>query len=427
MKRILLISVLMASFFFGDLAARKEYKQIRSSIKSGKNDEAANLVEKAKKDSALMNDPELYLLGAEVQKKINDDYNKKLYLKQLQKTEDSTRLFTSTYGIFENLIKCDELESVPDKKGNVKPKNRSKIRSILKMYRPNLFNAGLFFVKKKQYAEANKFFSMYINVTRTPIFLADSLYKSDNKMPRSAFWSMACCYALKDYKGVFTFEDLALCDTANIKLCLQYQAMAYSELKDIPNMVNELKKGLRYDGNELFFFSRLADHYNSVKDYKSGLALCDSMIKVDDKQLMYKFAKSVVLFHQKQYDECETLTRYVLERDSANVDAYYYMASCYFNKATAIDDNIKVNVDEKTYTQQKGEVKTLFEKALPYFEHYKKDRPNDSARWAAPLYRIYLFLNMGTQFTEMDKLLKQADQQKQAEAEKKKAEAEKKK
>ncbi len=427
MKRILLISALIASFCIGDIAARKEYKQIRSSLKAGRNDEAANLVEKAKKDSSMMNDPELYLLGAEAQKKINDDYNKKLYLKQLQKTEDSIRLFSSTYGIFENLIKCDELESRPDKKGRSKPKNRGKIRSTLSMYRPNLFNAGLFFVKKKQYAEANKYFSMYINVTRTPIFIADSLQNSDTKMPRSAFWSMACCYALNDYKGVFNFEKLAMRDTANIKLCIQYQALSYAALKDMPNMVGELKQGLRYDGNDLFFFSRLADYYNAVKDYDKGLALCDSMIKTDDKQLMYKYAKSVVLFHQKKYDECIALSQYVIANDSTNVDANYYMASCYFNKATAIDDNIKANVDAKTYNSQKAAARELFQKALPYFENYRKKRPSDSARWAAPLYRIYLFLNMGKQFSEMDNLLKQADQQKQAEAQKANAKEEKKK
>ncbi len=427
MKRILLISALFVSFCFGDIAARKEYKQIRSSLKAGRNDEAAGLVEKAKKDSAMMNDPELYLLGAEAQKRINDNYNKQLYLKQLSKTEDSVRLFTSTYGIFEYLIKCDELESIPDKKGRSNPKNRGKIHSTLRMYRPNLFNAGLFFVKKKQYAEANRYFSMYINVARTPIFIADSLQNSDMKMPRSAFWSMACSYALKDYKGVFTFEDLAMRDTANIKLCLQYQVLSYAALNDHPNMVSELKRGLRYDGNDLFFFSRLADYYNSTGDYAKGLALCDSMIRTDDRQLMYKYAKSVVLFHQKKYNECIALSQYVIERDSSNIDANYYMASCYFNQATAIDDNIKANLDAKTYNSRKATVRELFEKALPYFENYRKKRPDDSARWAAPLYRIYLFLNMGRQFSEMDALLKQADQQKQAEAEKAKAEAGKKK
>ena len=51
-------------------------------------------------------------------------------------------------------------------------------------------------------------------------------------------------------------------------------------------------------------------------------------------------------------------------------------------------------------------------------EQYRKMRPDDTARWAAPLYRIYLSLNMGKQFEEMDSLLKKIEAEK---AEKEKA------
>jgi len=35
-------------------------------------------------------------------------------------------------------------------------------------------------------------------------------------------------------------------------------------------------------------------------------------------------------------------------------------------------------------------------------------QPDQVERWAAPLYRIYLHLNMGEQFDEMDRLLNQS-------------------
>ena len=46
--------------------------------------------------------------------------------------------------------------------------------------------------------------------------------------------------------------------------------------------------------------------------------------------------------------------------------------------------------------------------ALPYMEQYRRMAPNDQSRWLLPLYTIYLNLNMGKEFEEMDNLMKAA-------------------
>lgn len=422
MKHLFLV---LATYLVASLpiAAQKDLKQIRTAMKSNNPASAVPLVDKAKKDSTLMNNPQLYFLAAQVQEKLCDVQNVKNYLKQ---AFDTVAYFNSLYGIFDNLIKCDELESIPDKKGRVRPKSRKKIHSILERYYPNLYGANVFFMRKKQYQQADQFCSMYINTAQNPIFIADSLLKRDAKMPRVAFWDMTSCFELKNYQGVFKYEELVKRDTANLDLALRYKAMAYSALNDHPNMVRELKNGVRYMSRDLFFFSNLADYYNKVKDYASGMQLCDSLIKADTAQIMYQFAKSVVLFHLKKYDECRAISTKVIAKDPSNADANYYMASSYFNEGTAIDDNIKADFSTKDYNDAKAKVKTLFEASLPYMEQYRKMRPDDASRWAAPLYRMYLFLNKGQQFAEMDALLKKAEQEKQAAEEKAKAEAAKK-
>ena len=51
-------------------------------------------------------------------------------------------------------------------------------------------------------------------------------------------------------------------------------------------------------------------------------------------------------------------------------------------------------------------LKTLYRKCLPYMQEYRKLAPNEKAKWGVPLYTIYLNLNMGREFEEIDKLLK---------------------
>ena len=40
-------------------------------------------------------------------------------------------------------------------------------------------------------------------------------------------------------------------------------------------------------------------------------------------------------------------------------------------------------------------------------EHYRQLMPAEKDKWAPVLYRIYLNLNMGKQFDEIDRILKQ--------------------
>ena len=48
----------------------------------------------------------------------------------------------------------------------------------------------------------------------------------------------------------------------------------------------------------------------------------------------------------------------------------------------------------------------LYKKALPYLQRYRALAPGAQDKWALPLYTIYLNLNMGREFEEIDKLLK---------------------
>jgi hypothetical protein len=52
------------------------------------------------------------------------------------------------------------------------------------------------------------------------------------------------------------------------------------------------------------------------------------------------------------------------------------------------------------------ELQRLYAAARPYMEKYRQLMPADRQRWAPALYRIYLNLNMGKQFEEIDKLMR---------------------
>lgn len=419
-KFSLFISLLCLSV---SVSAQKQYKDLHNYIKTGQNlDKALALVAACAQDTCpLHDDPKLYAMAAEVEKKRNEAQNTKIYLKQAY---DTVTFFSSTIGIFDNLMTQDAKEGIPDEKGRVKHKSRSKIAATLRPYYPNLYSGGLFFIKKKNYKEADRFFSLFIDLPKSPIFEKNNNFDNKDKLPRAAFWSMTSCFAIKDYKGVFKYQDLAMADTANIDLCLQYTSMSYAALGDAQGMVTELMKGIRNVPEDMFFFSRLSDYYNTSKQYDKALQLCDSLIKSDTTKLMYQFSKCSTLFNQKKFDECCSLSTELLKKDAQNADLYYYIASCYYNEASQTEAAVGSDFTGKNFKEKKAQAIAIYQKALPYMETYRKMKPEDTERWADPLYHMYLVLNMGSQFQEIDKVLKQADQKKADEEAKKKAAAE---
>src|SRR5574344_272431 len=126
--------------------ANKEYRQIRTYIKKGGNaQQIMKIVQQCEKDEDTKDDPELYFLAAQVQRKINDGENLKLYTKQ---NYDTATFFSSIKSMFDYCILCDKKDMMPDANGKVKISYRTKSYYMLKSYYPNLYNAGLFYIKK---------------------------------------------------------------------------------------------------------------------------------------------------------------------------------------------------------------------------------------------------------------------------------------
>ncbi len=49
---------------------------------------------------------------------------------------------------------------------------------------------------------------------------------------------------------------------------------------------------------------------------------------------------------------------------------------------------------------------SYYKKALPYMERYRELAPEQKDKWMAALYNIYLNLNMGTEFEEIDRMIR---------------------
>lgn len=394
MKRVLTLTLLLIIIVPCLNAQRKEIGQARTFIKSGKNfDRAEKLMRDLLRDSAHQENVKIHSILCDALRKQYEVGNMKMYLKQKMDTAELFHLTRRMFMAFETL---DSLDVRPNKKGEVKPHYREKNAQFLNTYRMNLFNGGVFFIRKQQYPTAYRFFDDYIDCANQPLFSSFQYLDS----PEAAYWALFCGYKMQDHDLALKYADMALKDTAHLEYAYEYLSDIYKKQDDTERYVQTLRDGFfQYKYNQ-YFFTYLIDHYNAVQQPDSAMSIVDVALEHDANSELFLFAKSNLLLNTGRYDECIALCDTMISRNDSLADFYYNAGVAYMNQAFIIKR------DQKMTAKTRKKVNEKYNKAKDYMERYRLLAPDQKDKWAAALYNIYLQLNMGKQFEEIDKLLR---------------------
>ena len=372
-------------------AQKKELNQARILIKSGKDKDllsAEKLMTGLLNDSANRQNPRIYLTWYEAVERQYQAANEKLYLRQQYDTTEFFSLIRRLHLIAETL---DTLDS--------KQKYRERHAEQMNLLRRNLFAGGTWHVKKEDFDEAYRFFQTYLDAAHQPLFSDYHYQSSDTLMPQAGYWATYCAYKLQRPDSVLCYHEWALRDTSKAVYTLQYLCEAYRQMADTTDLVKTLQEGFNRFPTHPYFFPRLADYYTARKDYQTVLQLTTEALKAEADNKMFLLARSVAQLNLEQYDDCLATSEHLIALDDDMSEPYLHVATVKLNQALELEKKNQPRLYRKQLTQ-------LYTDARPYMEAYRKLAPNDLQHWAPALYRIYLNLNMGKQFEEIDRLLR---------------------
>ena len=395
-NRILIIAVLLICTLSA-AAQKKEISEARSYIKSGKDyDKAEKLM------TGLLAHPEnrknekiyetLYnaIMGQYVQA------NEKLYLKQAY---DTAAFFNITQRMYLAAQALDSLDMQPDAKGRVKLDYRKSNAEQLNQLRPNLYYGGTYQVRREAYRKAFTYFDLYIDAARQPLFDGYKYMETDKLIPQAAYWATLCGFKLQNPQMTLKYSQLALTDKDKSKFVLHYMCEAYRLQRNQTEYLNTLNLGFKLFPSYPYFFPRLADHYKFLGDNETVLKLADQGLKKSSDNTLFLLAKSIALLNMNRYDECVEVSRQMIAINKNQAEPYFNIATCYLNQALALEQK---NEPRK----YRAQLKKLYTDACPNMEKYRELVPSDKQRWGPALYRIYLNLNKGKQFEEIDRLMR---------------------
>ena len=381
-------------------AQKKEIQTAKDQVKAGKNlDQAAASMKKLLADSANRTNRKIWTIYFDAVRKQYEQGNEKLYLKQKY---DTAQLFNYTRQLFEVAFQYDSVETAPDKKGRRDFEFRKGHSDYLAHIRSNLYNGGIWFLNKKKYPEAYKFFDCYIECASQPMFKQRNYGEKDKYLPTAAYYAVYSGYKMKDPKATLHHSYEALKDTVHYNYMLQYLAETYMLEKDTARYVASLKEGFKRVPTFPYFFPRLVEYYVVRNQLDSAMTVVNEALIVVPDSDVYLAAKSNLLLEQGKLQECIEVSKKVIEVNQKLGDPYYNAGICYFNLAVEQDKN------SHNSRKVKEQVEANYKKALPYLVKYREMEPKEQGKWAFPLYTIYLNLNMGKEFDEIDKGMRQS-------------------
>ena len=377
---------------------KKEINAAKDQLKAGNNlPQAQQSLETLLKDSVNRNNLKIWSLLYDIVVKQYEQGNEKLYLKQAY---DTASLFNLAKKLFEVADGLDSVEMEPDKKGRVRLKYRNDHSEYLHMIRPNLLSGGLWMIGKQRYAEAYRFLDIYIDCARQPLFKSKNYQETDPNLPEAAYWSVYCGYKMQDPKATLHHSYEALKDTAHYNYMLQYLAETYKLENDTARYERALLEGFQVDPKFPFFYPRLIEFYTINNEVDKAMYVTEQALETDSTNTLFMFTKTTLLLNKEQYDECIKLCNQIIAMTDSVPGPYLNAGLAYYYKAIKLDKKTQVS------NKVKKSIQSYYQKALPYMERYRAMVPNDQQRWAFPLYTIYLNLNMGAEFDEMEKIIK---------------------
>lgn len=338
----------------------------------------------------------IYYLCALLEENQNGLVNKQAYLKQKY---DTATFFNKLLAMYRYLELCDSVDSVPNAQGKVRLSYKGKTHSLRMKHRRNIFNGGTFFLGKKDYASAYSFFDYYYQV-------ADP--KKDDRLPKIAYWAALCGYMSQKPDHTLKYIDRAIAssDSAQQPILLEYKARTYLLQKNEAAWIATLDTGLvRYAPYDYFFVNK-EDWYYSQRRYDEGIALADSLVHHVADKALYWYAMCRMAFAKNDFEACVVYADSTIHRDAKFTNAYYNKGLSFLNLAVIAQESISKDMSNQQWQADRKTMQDFYQKAKPCMEMVRKLEPNAPERWASALYRIYLNLNMGAEFDEIDKLLK---------------------
>lgn len=334
--------------------------------------------------------------------------NRKIYLNS---KPDTVSFFNYMYELYVTGVQCDSVEqqamAAREAEGKkAQQKLRGGVGQTLLPYRKNLLNAGKYYYTKKSYADAFRFFNMYVQTKSADVFQdskGNSLVADPDDEVDVSVLSVLSAYASSNYSGVTSYLTESLKDENLRPQMLEIGVKTYAALTDTTKAVQLLEQGFEAYPEVEYFYVTLVKHYNERGQYEQALQKVQRMTSLKPQQRDYWYVAGTELVLLDRYDEALQSFQQCIDIKADDAEAWASMGSIQLHQAHVAYENFNLPKSDPSYNKQKNAITQLYRQACNAFEQSRKFDEANTSLWLEGLRETYFKLNRGKALKGLEK------------------------
>ena len=334
--------------------------------------------------------------------------NRKIYLNS---KPDTVSFFNYMYELYVTGLQCDSVEqhamAAREAEGKkAQQKLRSGVGQTLLPYRKNLLNAGKYYYTKKSYADAFRFFDMYVQTKSADVFQdskGNSLVADPDDEVDVSVLSVLSAYASSNYSGVTSYLTESLKDENLRPQMLEIGVKTYAALTDTTKAVQLLEQGFEAYPEVEYFYVTLVKHYNERGQYEQALQKVQRMTSLKPQRRDYWYVAGTELVLLDRYDEALQSFQQCIDIKADDAEAWASMGSIHLHQAHVAYENFNLPKSDPSYNKQKNAITQLYRQACNAFEQSRKFDEANTSLWLEGLRETYFKLNRGKALKGLEK------------------------
>ena len=201
---------------------------------------------------------------------------------------------------------------------------------------------------------------------------ANKFYQAAVDVNPNYFWPYynlgVNAYKKKDYSQAVNHFQRVLERNVKINLYLLYRSKVYTDvrLSDPDYADYNYLEGLR-DGREAAYIFML-ECLSKLGAYNQLFEVAILAIKegIGDQDIFYYYA-GLAMYYQKSYERALELLRIAVQKNSQNVDAYYYLGLCMRDSGKEILSQKFLDISKQLYLQQGSAIEKRLSSGVKFF------------------------------------------------------------
>ena len=284
---------------------------------------------------------------------------------------DTAKMFRQVVAELVGWRRADSLERQPDPStGRVVLRYQKKIQDYVREDAPKMYEAGLFWLDHKKYAEATDAFSAALEAQRILLPVGRKELPADTTVANLAYYALVSAYTGHLYPEVIRLGALYRDVAANKNEVYQFIAKAHLAKQDTLGALPLLEEGIRLFPETSFYFGSMISIYQAQGRYQEAVTLIDQALKVTPDNPNLLVLRGNIYFLAQDWAHAVEVYRQILRQSPDNYDALFNLGQVYYNQAVSILANpLTSRLEEK-------KAKEYFRQSLPHLEAAYKMAPD---------------------------------------------------